>query len=1178
MKRFNSRAVFSCVLCMLLALSMTLTAFATVANFDLEFPEGYKSTPNTNVMDRLMSRMEELPARMPLYEVEEPTGEIQVFVSPDGSDHAKGTIDAPFKTIERAVKHLEGFKDRTGGAVIYLRGGDHSVESPITIPRTLSGTDDAPLYISSYNGEEVNLYGGGVMTAYSTSAEKEPTAKERLNPKYISNIRVVDTKGKNVNYNITTNGVPIVNIDGKEYQPARWPNNGYVQFAMYDGDDAVAGVIDPGDCTSAVEGIPQTSEWKKGFEFAMATKRPLSWKDDGNIWFYGRVSVDWDWKYYQVEKFDPSIPSCRSVNPSWWGCRYVPYSDHYFLNVMEELDNPGEMYFDSENDKLYFYPYTDYTDATPVKLVVPNQMTSIMIIDNLDNCVVNGINFLYASSVGLTVAGRKNMVQNCTFRKSGGYALQMKAIESGVVNNKFLSCYYGMNFLSSIIDTSLEGREMHSLRETHNFVQNNYFEHITSRACVWGDGNPETITSNNTFNAIGDVALYGSHKSFDSVVEYNYFVGGAQTVADCGDVYYGNSRDNLKRNLFRYNIFRGDNDCGYSGSTGLYFDDFPHGNYAYGNILVDKRIQYNGGVDNAAYNNIMIGTNYFLDKTMLINNRNYALGGALESNALGFFLGTSGDKKEFWLQQTSRSRYLDNYREINGLKDRIKKYTLYVDSSRDPKTLLPEEEPYRSPHDNYYENNLSVYAPMPNGYLVQGETESVSENNWQTNTDPGFVDAANGNFDLRDDSIVYEMIPGFEKLPSVKEMGYQTDEELNVSKSELVYPVTTNIPMDRKTIEFKWTEAFGATGYELTVASDKDFNDIVFNHHVKGVYTSYNDNQADSGGFTKAADAGVETTLREALKSGKTYYWKVRAYSDVGAFNTRENTSDTGVFRIGTDKELEAYAETETYPIENAMKTYENYMNRWLVEDDGTDQGFGVYKVGTKDKLIEYMTNERSILNTFKTEEAVNLEVEKVTKDLYAILSDNAIPYERNLVDFTKDNYTVVSNAGKGPEFSTDASTLQFLGTGMDNVTGKRPLTPKEGIKYSFKPTAQMTSWNTISLRQSSKAVASPLECDNYFICLSGNNNEIQKIKNGDKTTNRIIYASTEDRGIKIGEWNNVTASAISVEDGVKITVTINGKTIIDFVDKTNQVYDLGYGGVMWNSGVAPMTLSSYKE
>ncbi len=38
------------------------------------------------------------------------------------------------------------------------------------------------------------------------------------------------------------------------------------------------------------------------------------------------------------------------------------------------------------------------------------------------------------------------------------------------------------------------------------------------------------------------------------------------------------------------------------------------------------------------------------------------------------------------------------------------------------------------------------------------------EDNYLTEEDPGFVHAANMNFELRDDSIVYQKIPGFKRI------------------------------------------------------------------------------------------------------------------------------------------------------------------------------------------------------------------------------------------------------------------------------------------------------------------------------------------------------------------------------------------------------------------------------
>jgi hypothetical protein len=52
------------------------------------------------------------------------------------------------------------------------------------------------------------------------------------------------------------------------------------------------------------------------------------------------------------------------------------------------------------------------------------------------------------------------------------------------------------------------------------------------------------------------------------------------------------------------------------------------------------------------------------------------------------------------------------------------------------------------------------------------------EDNLVTDKDPGFVDEANMNFQLRNDSIVFRKVPGFKNIPFDK-IGLYEDEYLS---------------------------------------------------------------------------------------------------------------------------------------------------------------------------------------------------------------------------------------------------------------------------------------------------------------------------------------------------------------------------------------------------------------
>ncbi|KAL4879290.1 hypothetical protein BJY04DRAFT_208809 [Aspergillus karnatakaensis] len=74
-----------------------------------------------------------------------------LYVSPDGSDSATGTISAPFQSIQVAVD------EASPGDTIYLRGGTYTPTTNIQI--TKSGTSSAPYVLRAYEGEAVIIDG-----------------------------------------------------------------------------------------------------------------------------------------------------------------------------------------------------------------------------------------------------------------------------------------------------------------------------------------------------------------------------------------------------------------------------------------------------------------------------------------------------------------------------------------------------------------------------------------------------------------------------------------------------------------------------------------------------------------------------------------------------------------------------------------------------------------------------------------------------------------------------------------------------------------------------------------------------------------------------------------------------------------------------------------------------------
>ena len=77
-------------------------------------------------------------------------GATEYFVSADGDDHNPGTLEKPWKHIQKAITSL------TPGDTCTIRGGVYSEEVVIT---KLRGTKENPIKFRSYPGETVTFDG-----------------------------------------------------------------------------------------------------------------------------------------------------------------------------------------------------------------------------------------------------------------------------------------------------------------------------------------------------------------------------------------------------------------------------------------------------------------------------------------------------------------------------------------------------------------------------------------------------------------------------------------------------------------------------------------------------------------------------------------------------------------------------------------------------------------------------------------------------------------------------------------------------------------------------------------------------------------------------------------------------------------------------------------------------------
>ena len=216
----------------------------------------------------------------------------------------------------------------------------------------------------------------------------------------------------------------------------------------------------------------------------------------------------------------------------------------------------------------------------------------------------------------------------------------------------------------------------------------------------------------------------------DHIIEFNEIFDICQESDDCGAFYMGRNPSE-RGSILRYNFWRDTGGPRSHGSCAVYFDDGAGGQTVYGNVFLRAAggnfgaVFVHGGHNNRVYNNI------FVDCKAAMRHVRWD-----DATWTEWITGDLWKERLLKEVDISRSPYKECYPELTG-----------------------SFEFHSEKRSNYSARNVVVRCPM----LLDGDWEA--SDNFVTEKDPGFVDAAAMNFQLRDDSEVFKKIPGFERIP-----------------------------------------------------------------------------------------------------------------------------------------------------------------------------------------------------------------------------------------------------------------------------------------------------------------------------------------------------------------------------------------------------------------------------
>ena len=525
--------------------------------------------------------------------------EIFFYVSPGGNDMNPGSLSQPFRSIERAQEAVRTFKQGksrlpSGGITVYIREGIYPVHQTLQLTAEDSGTEKCPVVYRAYQGEEVHLIGGEVVNNFEPLADE--IAKTRIDKKYHDKIWQADLKALGISdFGTTQNPVSReLFFNGQPMTLARYPNTG--EWMKIVSVPQTGKLVYAGEEGVMRFGLPSGRHYGR---IEYSGDRPSLWQKEDNLWLHGYWTWDWADSYVRIDKIDTKKKEFTLTEPHG-AYGYVKEQRYYALNILEELDSPGEWYLDRHNGKLYFWPPSPVKQGVVMVSVLGNLMVTM---DSTEYISIEGIIFECSRGEAIKIeGGTHNLVRGCTIRNMGTNGI---IIEGGTCNGVQDCDIYNVGYGGIFI----QGGDRKTLEKGNNFAINN---HIYEFGRIKKTGSPAVrlsgvgnVLSHNYIHDSPHMAVL--FEGNDNILEFNEVSYIAKETGDVGAFYIG--RDWTQRgNVIRYNYFHHLYGPGQCGVNAIYLDDAASGTTILGNVFyrAGKAAFVGGGHDNIVENNVFI--------------------------------------------------------------------------------------------------------------------------------------------------------------------------------------------------------------------------------------------------------------------------------------------------------------------------------------------------------------------------------------------------------------------------------------------------------------------------------------------------------------------------------------------------------------------------------------------
>lgn len=705
------------------------------------------------------------------------------YIAKNGNDTWSGTKEKPFATFEKAREAVRNVLARNGhdyGVTVWVKGGVYRFTRTFHLDSLDSGTSKAPVIYRSAPGEKVHIMGGPEIPWTAFKPVKDEKILKRLDANAKTHVLQVNLKdlgitnyGELKQYGHSRPVVPApleLFFNNRPMQLARYPNLGEI---------AVGKVIDPGS-------IPRYGDYSnRGGTFVYTDPRESRWAGEKDVWLQGTFKWGYSDDMIRVKSIDTVKHEITLATASIYGLGSgMPYQQYVALNILDELDDPGEYYLDRDTGILYFWPPDKMEGSRIMVSMMEKPLISLM---GASHVVIRNLIIENARGMGIYIErGEGNLVAGCIIRDLGTIGILMgqgsepvpghagisgKGYEGRAVSEKIgdlvshlyhnivwdrhagnrqgvLSCdiYYtgsgGVYLGGGSKKYLIPGKSFVKNCRIHDYNRRNKF--LYAAVNVDGDGN---LVSHNVIYNSGYEGIFV--KGNNQIFEYNIIHDVSMNSDDTSPWYTGrdpSSRGYIVRYNFFHHIGRKDRMV-----MGVYVDDGSCDVQIYGNVFYKVAtygtVYSNSGQDISVKNNMFISS---YGPAVHLKSMFYDFA----KNSVDVFFGKDG------IYRNRLTKMVDIYKPP---------YSTRYPDLKNYLNLMPDGKTYYGmrPKGNLMEWNV-VYNCPEALRLTSPHAQFKMINNFVTQKDPGFVDKDHLNFQLKDNSIVFEKLKGFKKIPFEK--------------------------------------------------------------------------------------------------------------------------------------------------------------------------------------------------------------------------------------------------------------------------------------------------------------------------------------------------------------------------------------------------------------------------